>query len=436
MQVPFSTDIKELEFGSGSKLHVTIGDIADQLPLSSALRRGLKEASSEYAELSLHVLTSAEGAEQGHFEGRGRYTAHHFNGHSITAYSKGIGNIEAIRRYQGFSGFDGWSGRYLYDSPTVQHHFPRIIGALFLGDAQREFLHALMVMVNLANRHGYQTLDDLLANGVSIPLSVAHFGGLSDYFKPKVVPELEGRWDWSEQTQFGSASLIVPSNMRTNKVNGSMPEFKKGYAHVARTLKELFISSAAAYSMPSATPDNIYQAAKSICAQADNCDLFFSADENPSTRQLIFAAQADWLFNRELGNLVEFRGGPRFDAGAILMELGWKGKHYDSTKIEFPILQEIAERFDAERIQLPFKPQAELLQRIISPEEYAALEMQRRSWIVENAELVYKLTANLHPTVFGHYQAGTNPLPVQPSIFGRILKAINPVTAATKKNAR
>ena len=220
MDIPFSTNITSINgIGKRSRLQLQLKDIASELPLPENLQSGLIRLSNYLAETSLHILTSSEGAENHFFEGRGRYSTHSFESLPITVYSKGVGSIGAIHENPGesFGAFGPVAKKYLYDKADHPNHFLRLIGAEFIYDAQREFYHALRVMVNFIQRHDINTIDGLIENRVTIPLSISHYDGLTDYLKEQVLSELTGDWKWDDEIRLGAVSLIVPSDCRIDR---------------------------------------------------------------------------------------------------------------------------------------------------------------------------------------------------------------------------
>lgn len=273
--IPNSTDIRTInEIGAESRLIVTLEDVVNDLNISPSLKASLSELSRELAEASLYIITSFD--QNGSYEGRGRYIKHEFNNQDITVYSKGVGSIKSIKinMEEPYGAFGPVYQKYLRDDGNRHFYFPRTWGALYMSGCQTEFLNSLRIFVDVINRNGIESIDDLMKANISIPISIAHFSGLGKLLQNKIQPELGEKWQGRENS-VGAVTLVSPSDVRVKKELYNKSPKVAVYQCIAKTIKELFLSSTAMHVPSSVHSQNMYFS-KSICPQADNTGIVFT----------------------------------------------------------------------------------------------------------------------------------------------------------------
>lgn len=383
MDIPCSKPITNYdEIGNGASITVTLADIVDELPIPNKLKSQMRALSDTHEEASLHILV--ESSDTVKHEGRGRYFDSCFDRHNITLYSKGVGCMDILKlnarkgknvQFGAFGpipeeDYNGNTSGYFFDSVNHPLHFPRVIGAGYTYDENREFLHALRVMVNLIRTESYTSIDDLFSNGVTIPVSAARFPGLTKYVREKTSHEFkDSKWKWNDDIELGSVTMVVPSSQRTNITDKYRTNRKEYSICIARALRKLYESSGAIFSPFSTHMQNFYFAPNSVCPHSDNSDLLF--DLKPEERvgmfirkvtDMVFSANSDW--------------GYRIDEHAFYREL--TQEDVSLSYVCLPLLKYYALEME-KKLGNTFKPDSKLIGKIMTTKQYHKIEKKRRS---------------------------------------------------------
>ncbi|NOQ55714.1 MAG: hypothetical protein GQ477_02805 [Nanohaloarchaea archaeon] len=380
MILPYSTDIRDIDsIGDDSHIKVTLADVVDYLPIDSNLKAELSGISQTFKEASLHVFT--EPSEDAEFEGRGRYSHHVYGDKDIVLYTKGVGNMPNLIQAteeglsdELYSFGPDYYGKYLFDGISSPS-FPRILGADYFPNTSHEFLNALRVMVNICSKHKFTYLSDLIDNGVSIPISTAYFGGLTDYIGEKVYDELDGRWDWKKSSGLGAVTLLVPSTKRTNIRIGNKVDSHILSSHIARGIKSLYSTSNAVFAFDSCHAQNFYLAPKSICPISDFSDLIFGLDPEKKTGLLtlgIIRLMSVCSSNYGISSDQQILGHTVFMNGLIEKEIEYVPDFYTSSLTG--LIKHIAECMKGEQSNDFFIPSDEVISKIIDSSLYMGVE--------------------------------------------------------------
>lgn len=284
---------------------------ARALPLKSY------EAVSQKALSSASLLADPEYKFQ---EGRGLYIpVDEFPGRYF--YIKGAGNSQSLssategtdwRRFKAIGHRD--LSEYFFDKlsgePYILDGSCRVKGALLLKQAIKEFVVAQVIHDSLRAKHGLSTLEDARKNGISIPALVVDCPEISQEINAVIERLQQIRYPGSrkknkEPIKYGMVIIEVPANERIRKredIGKSKAEFfqqvlsdREKMQAVGRTLAGQlgtgFVTISTHY-------QNIYDAPRSLCPQADNSDLvpiseILRITQNPEFVELILGKNSN-----------------------------------------------------------------------------------------------------------------------------------------------
>lgn len=228
-------------------------------------------------------------AERAELEGRGAYHTVPVGDRWVTVYVKGIGNETTFDKQPGvFTGFPGHADDLFFDDIGNRH--PRMTGTETVRWGMLEAYNAATLFADIVTMYGFQTLDEVLDAGVTIPLNVlfakelsAYAGSHLDEIRAKGLEGLEEEnLNWPGNDHLCTVSMIVPGRRRISRQPGQRdPQTAANIADpqiaatAGRTLR-IMIQQGRGYSPLSAHGQNLYT--EGLVAQADNSDFVFFGD--------------------------------------------------------------------------------------------------------------------------------------------------------------
>jgi hypothetical protein len=281
-----------------------VGAALDRLDVDPALVEEVARAAEALRPLgALTLARPPDEQERAQLEGRGAYHTDIPIGETeVTVYVKGTGNEAAFEQGEGvFTGYPSQADGLFFDDLTLSTH-PRMLGTETVRWGLMEAINASCVFAHMAQREGWQKLEDAVRAGVTIPLNVLHQKELSAYLGDLLAQRITGGvhtfdadgLSWVGNESLGTVSMIVPSSERLISDSGDSteaasarirdPEVAEVTARSLRTLLEIGFC----YSAASAHGQNVYTTG--LVAQADSSDLVALGDYRGSR----MACAGDW----------------------------------------------------------------------------------------------------------------------------------------------
>lgn len=240
-----TVDIRTISDISDATLEVCITDIVQNLPLPYSIQEAVTELAQPLHDRLYHVI-STETLNRTLREGRGMYTLHGTVEVPFVVYTKGSGIVgfdnDALTNFR----FD--SQNWFYDWGREN----RIYGAAYLDEIRCEFITSLFIFINNVHASGARTKEDLLNLGLSFPLGVVRFDGVSVALQ-KAIKELPPGFN-RDNINIGSVSMVVPSYTRTN-----IGDEKNVLDHMPQTLIRLWTHSGVATTPSGSHLQNFYR---------------------------------------------------------------------------------------------------------------------------------------------------------------------------------
>jgi hypothetical protein len=264
-------------FGAPEGLAADVSALADQLgPLSA-----------------LGPSKMPEDDQRRDFEGRGAYHDIHVDDKDLTVYVKGVGNTHAMTEDQperDYPGYPDTTAEMIYGNIAQPDNDVEVKGALIAAGAYLEQIGAAGVLGPLAQENGWNTADEAIEAGATLPLGARelpgvseHIGGLIDqYIEAGPNPAArEALRRWGKPSMATSALLVPPERRVTGGIDvgfayQSHPSSVAVNRTIGQTLRTLAGAPGACYSEVSAHLQNFYAVEdpeKGKYAQADYYDL-------------------------------------------------------------------------------------------------------------------------------------------------------------------
>lgn len=284
MKSPYTSHISTFgEIGEGARIYANIGEIAYMLPIPDKIKDQLEIFSSLNLDNSLSIIS--EKSSNAKTEGRGIYQKSIYNDKKFYVYTKGIGSMENFRFFRGSDnplkafGPD-ITGSYFHDPLLFADEFPRLIGASYKTETDAEFINAVRVMVDSIHYYGYNSLDDLLENGIPIPISAGVFPGLTQYLKSKASEELDdNRYKWPDGLMVGSVSIANSSSNRIELISESALDMCSASRLMGKALRNLITISRGIYYYNSMHTQNFYLDKTAHLPIADFADIHINLSD-------------------------------------------------------------------------------------------------------------------------------------------------------------